>query len=142
VAPVPERAGEGPALTPELDPRISFAAERTLLAWVRTGLAMMGFGFVVARFGAFLSLISWQQHLPPPRQTGASLAVGVALVLLGVAVNLLATVGHCRTMRRLEQGLPIQPRLLSLGTATAGMLVVLGTVMAAYLLFGLQMPGK
>ncbi len=31
-----------------------FAAERTLLAWVRTGLAMMGFGFVVARFGLFL----------------------------------------------------------------------------------------
>ncbi len=37
-----------------LDPRIYFAAERTLLAWVRTGLAMMGFGFVVARFGLFL----------------------------------------------------------------------------------------
>ena len=30
------------------------AAERTLLAWIRTGLAMMGFGFVVARFGLFL----------------------------------------------------------------------------------------
>jgi len=30
------------------------AAERTLLAWIRTGLALMGFGFVVARFGLFL----------------------------------------------------------------------------------------
>ncbi|MBC7397844.1 MAG: DUF202 domain-containing protein, partial [Bdellovibrionales bacterium] len=28
------------------DPRIRFAAERTLLAWIRTGLSMMGFGFV------------------------------------------------------------------------------------------------
>ena len=37
-----------------LDPRVYFAAERTLLAWVRTGLALMGFGFVVARFGLFL----------------------------------------------------------------------------------------
>ena len=36
------------------DPRVYFAAERTLLAWVRTGLALMGFGFVVARFGLFL----------------------------------------------------------------------------------------
>ena len=36
------------------DPRVRFAAERTFLAWIRTGLAMMGFGFVVARFGMFL----------------------------------------------------------------------------------------
>jgi putative membrane protein len=33
---------------------VYFAAERTLLAWVRTGLALMGFGFVVSRFGLFL----------------------------------------------------------------------------------------
>ena len=33
------------------------AAERTLLAWIRTGLALMGFGFVVARFGLFLQQI-------------------------------------------------------------------------------------
>ena len=39
--------------TPE-DPRTRLAGERTLLAWVRTGLAKMGCGFVVARFGLFL----------------------------------------------------------------------------------------
>ena len=33
-----------------IDPRIPLAAERTFLAWVRTGLALMGFGFAVARF--------------------------------------------------------------------------------------------
>src|SRR5471030_843463 len=36
------------------DPRIYMAAERTFLAWLRTGIACMGFGFVVARFGLFL----------------------------------------------------------------------------------------
>ena len=40
------------------DPRVRFAAERTLLAWIRTGLALMGFGFVVARFGLFLREIA------------------------------------------------------------------------------------
>jgi uncharacterized membrane protein YidH (DUF202 family) len=35
------------------DPRIYMAAERTFLAWIRTGIAFMGFGFVVARFGLF-----------------------------------------------------------------------------------------
>lgn len=40
--------------TPEQDPHVYFAAERTFVAWLRTGLALMGFGFVVARFGLLL----------------------------------------------------------------------------------------
>ena len=42
------------------DPRVFFASERTLLAWVRTGLTIMAFGFVVARFGLFLHLLAAQ----------------------------------------------------------------------------------
>ncbi|MBX9623444.1 MAG: DUF202 domain-containing protein, partial [Gemmataceae bacterium] len=38
------------------DPRVFFAAERTLLAWVRTAIGLVGLGFVVARFGLFLRL--------------------------------------------------------------------------------------
>ena len=45
------------------DPRVRFAIERTLLAWVRTGLALMGFGFVVARFGLFLREIEAVRRL-------------------------------------------------------------------------------
>jgi putative membrane protein len=70
------------------DPRVYFAAERTLLAWVRTGLTVIGLGFVVARFGLFLHL------LRPDSTSGAhvgSTMIGVGLVLLGsVAVGMAA----------------------------------------------------
>jgi uncharacterized membrane protein YidH (DUF202 family) len=66
---------------PVKDPRIYFAVERTLLAWIRTGLALMGFGFVVARFGLFLrELGSVAAHIPV-RSSGFSLWTGTALVL-------------------------------------------------------------
>ena len=67
------------------DPRVRYAIERTLLAWVRTGLALMGFGFVVARLGLFLHEIEAVRHNAMPKaSTGLSLWIGTALILLGV----------------------------------------------------------
>lgn len=82
------------------DPRVFFAAERTLLAWVRTGLTIMGFGFVVARFGLFLRVIAAQtaaasSHTPPP-PSNFSNEVGVALVLVGVTCMTVSAVQHRR----------------------------------------------
>jgi putative membrane protein len=79
------------------DPRVFFAAERTLLAWVRTGLTVMAFGFVVARFGLFLRLVSLQQgeHLPAERiHNQVSNTIGIALVLIGVACMILGAIQH------------------------------------------------
>jgi putative membrane protein len=79
------------------DPRVFFAAERTLLAWVRTGLTVMAFGFVVARFGLFLRLVSLQQGGHPPAErihNQVSNTIGIALVLIGVACMILGAIQH------------------------------------------------
>jgi putative membrane protein len=54
------------------------AAERTLLAWIRTGLALMGFGFVVARFGLFLKELQVAQRISSAQSYGLSLWFGTA----------------------------------------------------------------
>jgi putative membrane protein len=70
------------------DPRVLFAAERTLLAWQRSAIALMGFGFVVERFGLFLQMVA---HQPlAGAQRGFSLGIGVLLLLLGAAVALIS----------------------------------------------------
>ncbi len=96
------------------DPRVRMAAERTLLAWIRTGLAMMGFGFVVARFGLFLSELAAASNAIPTRHLGWSLWIGTALVLVGAAAVLTATVQHVRVLRRLSRGEAYQPPRVSL----------------------------
>src|ERR1700722_18259493 len=78
------------------------AAERTLLAWIRTGLALMGFGFVVARFGLFLQQLQATQSVPLAQSYGLSLWFGTALISVGVVVNIFAGWHHLRLIRDLD----------------------------------------
>lgn len=116
------------------DPGLYFAAERTHLAWIRTGLALMGFGFVVARFGLYLRELAAVQHAVPSHQPRASLWVGTALVLLGVAVNIIASVTHARFVRRFARGETPTPPRFPLAIAVSITLAVIGTAMTVYLL--------
>ena len=117
------------------DPRVPLASERTLLAWIRTALAMMGLGFVVARFGLFLrEIAALSPGAADPKSTGMSLWIGTGLVILGVTVTVLAAVRHVRFLDRLARGEPYHPARWSLAVTVAGLLSVIGIVMAGYLL--------
>jgi putative membrane protein len=117
----------------EQDPRIYFAAERTFLAWIRTGLGLMGVGFAVSRFGIFLrEFRSSQNHaLAPP--SGLSEWSGVALVCLGVIVNVAAAARHIQVVRELSSGTWIAGRVSRNAVALALLLAGLGLAMAIYL---------
>lgn len=117
-------------------PNDYFASERTLLAWVRTGLAMMGFGFVVARFGLFLREMAAARGGDAQHALLHSLWFGVALILFGVVVTLGAAVGHWKTIKRLDRGELLEFKPLSLAIITAVVLAVLGLGLTAYFAFG------
>jgi len=116
------------------DPRTAFAAERTFLAWIRTGLGLMGVGFALARFGLFLR--EFHENSPAaPQHTGLTVDSGVALVALGVAVNVLAIVHHIQTVRELHTGTWTPGRVAKGAVALAAILALIGIVSGIYLLF-------
>ncbi len=122
------------------DPRVLLAAERTLLAWVRTALAMMGFGFVVARFGLFLHELAAAGGRPAPTRPGLSLWIGTALVLLGVVVNGLAALEHARFVRALGGG-NVRRHASYLGGGVCVATAVIGVGMTVYLVaLGMAAP--
>jgi len=84
--------------------REHLANERTLLAWVRTAIALMGLGFVVARFGLFLRQIGLERGTV--FEDDASLAgwIGIGLVAAAVVATVLAAVRFLRARDQIEAG--------------------------------------
>jgi putative membrane protein len=116
------------------DPRVFFAAERTVLAWVRTGIATMGLGFVVARFGIFLKYLMAQQPALTPGHADWSAAIGVALTALGSGMCLVAGLQFRGFARRLT-GPELPPRwCLGLSAVASFAMAAIGLGLALYLL--------
>jgi len=116
-------------VTTDSDPRVLFAAERTLLAWLRTGIASIGLGFVVARFGYVLRLVDPDI----PRSLIPSATIGIALILIGAAMMSAAAWQQERFLRTLapsEWPRRYSPRL---AIAFAWLMALCGLALAVYL---------
>jgi putative membrane protein len=117
------------------DPRIYMAAERTFLAWIRTGLALMAFGFVVARVSALVNLGS-----SPASPSGAaaptsaaSLWLGLALIAAGIVTCVLAAVKNERYVHAIDAGQFRAAFGSALGVGIVAMLALIGGAMLVYL---------
>lgn len=84
--------------------REHLANERTLLAWIRTSIGIMAFGFVVVKFSLFIkqiSLLLGKNTVLPP-QHGYSSMIGIVLVAVGAIVLLLAYIKFKKTEKQLD----------------------------------------
>jgi len=121
------------------DPRASTdfrdhaANERTMLAWLRTGIALMAFGFAIARFALFLRQITMARAPDAPLTHGlGSTWFGVALVVLGLGTNAAATIRYEINRRAIIARRDVAPSP-TLVYVVGIVSVVIGAAMAAVL---------
>ena len=94
-----------------------------MLAWLRTGLALMAFGFAIARFGVFLRQVAavGSVTMHAPRSLGSEW-LGAALVAAGMVTSLSATVRYRQIRLAIERG--------SVGAPSPTMVYVVGIAVA------------
>ncbi|HQS03108.1 MAG: hypothetical protein B7Y07_08915 [Halothiobacillus sp. 24-54-40] len=113
------------------DPRVFFAAERTLMAWNRTGLTLMAFGFVIERFDLFVNMLA---KLPASAlDRGVSFWIGLAFILLGAVSSAVAVLQYRTTLKTLR---PIEIPAgywVQMGAINNVLVALLGLALTAYL---------
>jgi putative membrane protein len=116
------------------DPRVLFAAERTLLAWNRTSISLMAFGFLVERFGLFLQIVGreeikvFQRHI--------SFFVGVSFILLAAFLAIYSIWQHKRILKTLSPAEIPAGYNIFVGIVVNGIIGILGIALSAYLARG------
>jgi len=111
------------------------ANERTFLAWVRTAIAIMAFGFLVERFDLFLQIAGQtlaRRALSPAGQLVGNIA-GLILIGLGAATIILALLRFRKTAKEIDSPDLLRGSGGRLDVVLAGLLVILGTALFVYL---------
>lgn len=117
------------------DPRVYFAAERTLLAWQRSALAFIALGFVVERFGLFMKFLDLTAVLNPVH-SAISAVIGLLLILLGTLLSLLSAIQHKRFLKSLSEKEIPPSYFLFLGPLVSYTLCLGGLAMALWIMSG------
>jgi len=110
--------------------RVHMANERTFLAWIRTSVAVMAFGFVVEKFSLFVKQMAYymgKEASPPP--PGYSSVIGILLVGLGMLMGVLAFIRYKKAERQIDEDMyapsPVLSVLLAISVIVVGMFLVL-----------------
>jgi putative membrane protein len=132
--------GNSPEARPAAELRDYLAEERTFLAWIRTAISLMGFGFVVARFGIFGDVLYIPHSFPvvPPREL--SVWFGAALIAIGAIVNLFSARRFMRLVGELNRDQFAHRSLSKQGVIVSCFLGLLGIAMTIYLTLFLTQP--
>lgn len=116
------------------DPRVFFAAERTMLAWLRTGLTIIAIGFLVSRFGLFVQLFSAQApNLAHQNTIALSAVLGVSFVVVGSLAIATAAIQHRRFVATLSATSLPTAYSSKLAVILSAFIAILGIILAAYL---------
>jgi putative membrane protein len=111
------------------------ANERTFLAWVRTAIAVMAFGFVIEKFDLFLRYAApeaVQQQIAPHGGALAN-AAGLAFIVLGIVIIVIAGVRFVRTAKDIDSNAEVASPGERFDVALAGMIGLLGAALLLYL---------
>jgi putative membrane protein len=113
------------------------ANERTFLAWIRTALAVMAFGFLVERFDLFMQMAAAALggHAISPRRQALGDGIGLLLLLLGGSMMVVATLRYRRNRARIDAPEMCAGHGGESDLVMAGLLLLLGTALFAYLLY-------
>lgn len=127
---VAEPSTHSPKPAPSVDSRLLQANERTLLAWVRTGLGLLAFGFVLERVDGWLGSVA-PSGGAVARPVGTAW-IGVVFVVLGLLANALAVLRFIRSRRALQTGAPLPMDVLPVAFAAA--ITVLSAALGIYVI--------